>query len=361
MSAEQPEAFAVGAGDFLTIKLPPLKTLIEYVLTDDGGGFIAGEEKLGKTFYALCEALALATGERLCGRFAVTEQCRVLFVEEEDSPRRTQRRLRALLRGMNLDPDDPDVQAELSKWFRLVVWQHFRLDDPQSIAKLKKELAAFPAQVVYLDVLRKIHQKDLNKADQAAAITNKLDEIQRKMGCLIRVIHHYRKQQGKRFGRGSQELGGSFQLGAWAEQSVYLEPVGRKGGGVSFEVQSKDAAPVPPLYLVIESEGPRHDPTLIRLKLVESDTTMKSPEQSDLISRQMLLAITTFLRTQPEHTARWGEIHKHLANLYVDMNEGTLKSNVNRALSLGKRKKTVESAGPGLYRALPKKEQVAAS
>jgi hypothetical protein len=66
-------------------------------------------------------------------------------------------------------------------------------------------------------------------------------------------------------GRGSQELGGSFVLGAWAEQSIFLEPVGRKGGGTSFDVQLKDAAAPTTLRLRFEAEGPAQEPWLIRL------------------------------------------------------------------------------------------------
>lgn len=68
-------------------------------------------------------------------------------------------------------------------------------------------------------------------------------------------------------GRGSQELGGSYVLGAWAEQSVYLEPIGRRGGGTSVDVQAKDAAATTSMRLRWESEGPAHAPLWVRLHL----------------------------------------------------------------------------------------------
>jgi len=259
--------FSEGAGDLLARAFQPVEVYIEGILTGEGSGFIGGEEKLGKTYYALVEAFSLALGIPLCGRFAVPERRRVLFIEEEDSPRRTRLRLRAIARGAGADPDGPAFQEQLSEYLRTAIWTGFRLDDETWLARLDAELRAFPAAVVYLDVLRKLTVKDLSKQPEAAVIFDALDQARRRHGCLFRVLHHYRKGQGMRMGRGSQELGGSFVLGAWAEQSVFLEPVGRKGGGTSFDVQLKDAAAPTTLRLRFEAEGPAHEPHAIRLHL----------------------------------------------------------------------------------------------
>jgi hypothetical protein len=259
--------FTEGAGELLARPFPPVESYIESILTAEGSGFIGGEEKLGKSYYALTEAFCLAMGLTVCGRFAVPQRRRVLFIEEEDSPRRTQLRLRALARGRGLDPDDPAFQQELSTWFRLAVWTGFRLDEPSWLARLEDELTAFPAAVVYLDVLRKLTAKDLNKQAEASGIFDELDRIRRTRECLFRVLHHYRKSQGLRMGRGSQEMGGSYVLAAWAEQSVFLEPIGRKGGGTRFDVQLKDGAAPQTLRLRWESEGPQHEPLWVRLHL----------------------------------------------------------------------------------------------
>src|SRR5262249_37500254 len=89
-----------------------------------------------------------------------------------------------------------------------------------------------------------------------------------KYNVIFRIVHHYRKVQGLgRAGRGSQEISGSFVLGAWGENSLFFEP--RKHGAVRIEVQSKDSAPTEPFRLVIESEVPRHAPTRVRLRVEE--------------------------------------------------------------------------------------------
>jgi hypothetical protein len=114
-------------------------------------------------------------------------------------------------------------------------------------------------------VLRKVTLRDLNKAAEAGALLALLDDLRRAYDAVFRVIHHYRKQQGFRTGRGSQEIGGSFVLGAWGENSLFFEPVGRKQGAVRVEAQSKDSPPQPAFRLRIEAEGPLWAPDRVRL------------------------------------------------------------------------------------------------
>jgi hypothetical protein len=266
------ELLGIGLGQFLAFaeSLPPPELYIEGLLSSDGGGWIAGEEKLGKTFYALEESLCLALGLKVCGRFEVPERRRVFFIEEEDPPRRTGRlRVPALLRGHGLDPNDAALRSELDQWFRIEVWGGFTFDVPMMVARLEATIADFQPSVVYVDVLRKVTLRDLNKADQAGALLAVLDGLRRKYNVLFRVLHHFRKVQGFRAGRGSQELGGSFVLGAWAENSLFFEPIGRKQGLVRVEVQCKDGALTPAFRLAFEAEGPRHAPTLVRLRADE--------------------------------------------------------------------------------------------
>ena len=172
----------------------------------------------------------------------------------------------------------PTTLARGPSWtrFRVVVWEGVTLDEPQHLARLSATLDAFPAHVVYLDVLRKLTGKDLNKAQEAGALLGALDELRRRHGCVFRVLHHYRKSQGFRTGRGSQEIGGSFALGAWGECSLFFEPIGRRQGAVRVEVQTKDGAPVPAFRLTIHAEGPADAPDLLTLMAedVTDDTSV---------------------------------------------------------------------------------------
>lgn len=289
--AQEPAVpLGVGGGAFLRLSFPAPNPLIEGLLSDEGGGWRGGEEKLGKSIEVLEEVICLVFGLPVLGRFAVPTPRRVLLVSEEDSPRRTWRRLRALLRGHGLDPDDPAVQATLDDRLRISAWEGFQFDDRGMVARLEATLAEFRPEVVYLDVLRKLTAKDLNKADQASAILDVLDDFRRRYGCVFIVVHHYRKTQGFRVGRGSQEIGGSFVLGAWGENSLFFEPIGRKQGAVRVEVQTKDGPPVPGFKLVIEAEGPEHDPVWLRLRAED--------DQGDDLEELVYQAIATLPKTE---------------------------------------------------------------
>ena len=78
----------------LPTRFPESETYIEGILTSDGSGWIAGAPKLGKSYLALDEAICLALGIPVAGRFPVPERRRVYYVSEEDSPQRLKRRVR---------------------------------------------------------------------------------------------------------------------------------------------------------------------------------------------------------------------------------------------------------------------------
>jgi hypothetical protein len=296
----------VGAGDFLAEPDMEAVALVDGVLSDDGGGWLGGEEKLGKSWWAIEEAVCLAFSLPVCGRFAVPERRRVVLLEEEDSPRRVRRRLRALLRGKGLDPDAATVRAELNAWLRVSVWSGFSLDNAEMVAQLRTVITEFQPTVIYVDCVRKVTVRNLNHADEASALLAILDELRREFGCIFRLIHHYRKQQGFRTGRGSQEIGGSYVLGAWGENSLFFEPIGRKTGAVRVEVQSKDGAPVPAFRLRLESEGWAHAPILVRL-FAEDDASESGVD--DVVAD----AVAT-LPTTPAVTGKPGVTVKALAN-----------------------------------------------
>ena len=145
--------------------------------------------------------------------------------------------------------------------------------------RLERTIAACQPEIVYVDVLRKVTLKDLNKAVEAGWLFALLDDLRRRYGVLFRIIHHYRKSQGFRVGRGSQEIGGSYVLGAWAENSVWFEPVGRKLDQRKVEVQSKDGAPTPPFLLTMTSDGPMYAPTSMKLSVEEISTAAKGDDE----------------------------------------------------------------------------------
>jgi hypothetical protein len=162
------------------------------------------------------------------------------------------------------------VRRVLNLQLRVCVWSGFSLDNLRVLEELRAHILDFHPEVIYIDCLRKVTLRDLNKAPDASTLLALLDGLRREFGIIFRLIHHYRKVQGFRAGRGSQEIGGSYVLGAWGENSLFFEPIGRTQGPVRVAVQSKDSAPVPGFRLRLDTEGPAHNPDIVRL-LIEED------------------------------------------------------------------------------------------
>lgn len=78
--------------------------LVQFVhgLVQEGFGIVAGPPKLGKSWWVLNLALAVAAGGRAFGKMPVAQR-HVLLLALEDSPRRLQSRIRAVW-GDDLPP-----------------------------------------------------------------------------------------------------------------------------------------------------------------------------------------------------------------------------------------------------------------
>ncbi len=279
-----PRALAVGLGSFLAKQIPVSAPLIRDLLPAEANGWIAGEEKLGKTLYALEEALCLALGRPVCAKFEVPERQRVLFIEEDDSPQLVKTRIDAFLRGYGLDPSNEAVRQELDAWFLVAAWSKFSLDDPAWVVSLERTIERFRPRIIYIDALFKVTALDIYSPRDTTKLVSIFDGLTRKYGCSFRVIHHFRKGQGHgRHGRGSQELNGSFVLGAWSQTSLFLEPRGKKYGEAKLSIQTKLGPPPEAFKLVIESEGPPEAPAVYRLKADSLDKESKVEVSEDTI------------------------------------------------------------------------------
>jgi len=240
-----------GLDEILALPLPPLGFLVEGLLVEEGAGFVAGEEKTGKTLFVEHLLLCLALGLPVGGRFAVPMPVPVAFVEEEDSVRRTRGRFGRMLVGLGLDPEDPALLAQLRERCRISVWSGIDFDRDEWWHRFADEFEARPPKLVVFDPLSKLTSRDLRKAEEVRPILNRLDDLRRRFGFAVLLVHHYRKGQGERLGRGSQEMFGSFVLGAWTEQSLFIEPEDRTGKLLCLSLQSKDVKLNAPLRLVI--------------------------------------------------------------------------------------------------------------
>lgn len=104
--------------DVKSEQMSPEAWLIDKVIPAEGFVFIVGAEATGKSFYTLTIANALCSGKPWLGHFAVKKMSKVLFIDKENTRRRTQNRLRGL-----------GITDEAAKgMFRLKYAQYFQLE-----------------------------------------------------------------------------------------------------------------------------------------------------------------------------------------------------------------------------------------
>jgi RecA-family ATPase len=122
--------------------------IIETLWPDGTLGFLGGPSTAGKSSYAMEEAVCLANGWPVFGRYAVSETKQVLFIEEEDDRAKVRERYQAVVRQHRADPAT-HLGAPL--WFS--VGTGFKTDSPGSMVWLRTLIADLKLDVVYLDAL----------------------------------------------------------------------------------------------------------------------------------------------------------------------------------------------------------------
>jgi putative DNA primase/helicase len=118
-TAESIGLSCVTAYDFLSMTFPERKMLLAPILPRQGLVMLHAARGIGKTFFSLSIAYAVASGGKVFGRWAAPQPARVLFIDGEMPARTLQERLAALVAGADSEPPEkdylriltPDMQA----------------------------------------------------------------------------------------------------------------------------------------------------------------------------------------------------------------------------------------------------------
>lgn len=187
----------------------------------EGVTFIAGPPKVSKTFLVLDLSLAVALEQLFCGRWPVFKG-RVLAILEEDPRRRIRTRMWWLARGRGVDP------RMIGDDLRLAVMTRFRLDSPESLAKLEAEIVHYKPAIVLIDALARVHGAEENDRTGMRAVTVPLQDLCSRYHIAIVVVHHFRGlREGDEDKRAGELLRGTTDLHALARSVIGLRK--RKG------------------------------------------------------------------------------------------------------------------------------------
>ncbi len=214
--------------DLLGKTFPQLVERVEGILLE-GLGLLVGKPKVGKSFFALSIAVAVAYGGKALGQASV-KPCAVLYLGLEDSDRRFQRRIRQLIIDGSFPRD---------RFFYKTTWPKLDQGGADSIAEFirtKPDVA-----LVIIDVLAKVKTPCPRNADpyawdyaQLALLKQITDTIP---GLTILLVHHTRKAASDdpfELIHGSQALAGATDF------NLILTRKERGGAEGSLWVSGKD-------------------------------------------------------------------------------------------------------------------------
>jgi hypothetical protein len=201
--------------------------LVQFVhgIVIEGFGIVAGPPKLGKSWWTLNLALAVAAGGRAFGKIPV-QQRDVLLLALEDSPRRLQGRIRAVY-GSDTPPHRLHILTKVMPGLL--------------IPTITAWLQGHPGGLVILDTLGRARQQrrrgdDAYLADYQAgvALKNVVDAFP---GSALLGVHHTRKASSDDF---VDDLSGTLGLAGSADYVLVLRRQ-RNSNEATLQVTGRDA------------------------------------------------------------------------------------------------------------------------
>jgi hypothetical protein len=183
-AAKTPVINFVSGAELEAMDFPEPVWIIPNIL---GEGYIilAGRPKLGKSWLALCLAVAVSTGGCALGKGELrAAQGKVLYLALEDRLRRIKARLSQILGSSPF----PESLLIAESWQRL---DNGGLDDLRLFLKEHDD-----CRLVVIDTLAKVRpprQKNIDPYEHDAAVGGALQALAHQYGVSILVVHHTRK------------------------------------------------------------------------------------------------------------------------------------------------------------------------
>jgi AAA domain len=279
--------FTSGLLDFLKQDMPEVEHLIEGLAPRGGAILVYALPKNLKSWFSIGLTLECAKEGPAFGIFRKPRPVRTLNVQVEDLPSEVQKRYRRLLSTEQWIDSDPSLVS-------IVPRCPLNLMDKEWQEKLSDAIKTHRAELVILDVLRRLFRGDITSAQDTAAFLEQLDLIREKHKCALMVLHHSRKG-GE--GEVQERAAGSINITAWADVLISLKAKETEGdvSSAELEIESKVSQPFDTLRLVLELGAkfplrivtPTSDESVIRARArLGSDWTAANLADAIEISRR---------------------------------------------------------------------------
>ncbi len=267
------------APSFLSVQDPPTAYLIHELLPEGVLALDHGEPRTRKSWAAVEQAVALATGTPAFGldRFAVPHKQPALYSSQEDNAVLVRKRTKAVLRGRGID-GFPETLA-------FSVHKGINLESAEWHDRLIRDVQHHGFRLVVLDPVRRFAPNADKGPAEVCAITTYLRRLVIETGATVCLVHHDTKPpaDGRDNRRRSQKASGGDWFAA-SECPMSVEKID-ESTSMAIPEDYKVSTDPQPFTFKLETDDPRN-PTIARLIGQNAD----AGQVTDLVAQQKILS-----------------------------------------------------------------------
>jgi hypothetical protein len=236
--------------DFLKMDFPPDEHLIEGLIPKGASVMIVALPHRMKSFFTTGMALACTVaGDKVMGKLEVKRPVKTMLVQVEDPDKIVQKRIKDFMSASQfLNCDQSNV------W--VVKRSDFTGFTPQWCKKLVKQALEFKADIIVLDVLRRIFEGhgDLNSPTDTSKFLEMIDTIRDVTGAAVVLVHHENKKDADLMNAAA----GSYNFPGWANVMIQFKRKTMTGNvsHVEIEVDNKLGPSAEPMRMVLDLASP---------------------------------------------------------------------------------------------------------
>lgn len=237
-------------GEFLKWVPPAMEVVLDEGVMFAGSKVILyGKYKSMKSMLAQRFMFSCAEGKEWLGFNTPKTGLTVLYLQLEIPEPLLQERLLSMTQGGNIR----GIKKEP------VIWtEHFlKLDTPQGMTKLERELSRTQPNVVILDPLYKLLSGNIADGHHVSVFLDNVDKLIEKYGISLMILSHSRKPPVKDAEEqtwGSDDLLGTVLLSAWADSIIRVARIGDRELNVSFDVVRHAKREIKPITLEVTQD-----------------------------------------------------------------------------------------------------------
>jgi hypothetical protein len=248
----------VTLGDIHRMEVEFPSPVIDGLLDRGDSLLLTGGSGLGKSLFTLATVMAVASGGKLFGEFAIPEAMPVLLVQSENSLKATKQRLNAIIQSLQGSPEQEKCLRAIDIVATPMIGQDCRLSgnllDKGFFENLRRMIEALAAGFFVLDPLISYHRENENDNTMMRAVLDRITELCSITGSSVMVSHHH----GKTPHEGADQSRGATAIKDWARGILTLNSQPNNHDRILVKCDHTKHGNFPKAKsLLLEIDGPR--------------------------------------------------------------------------------------------------------